>query len=257
MGAPLAIWLGALAHVSVAVRVELVEGFERAEVESIVSRLKTSLEREVPGPVVIDPKIGEACDERSTCLLDVLQRTGAEEVVLLRVIRVVTKIGLSAERVRPHTVGSIVAEATLYPELGQQTEAIDKLVGELYPKTAVPAGPRLEVAETVPKARLDAEPQGVPILPLVGLAAGLAAVGTGAGLWIGARNTEDDLRTRLAIRDSNGLISGVSLQGAQDRESSINRQRNLSAVFGVAGGVLIAADLIWFLYLTRQEGSER
>jgi hypothetical protein len=245
----LAAYLASLALGSIAIHVESAEGVDATEVESIVALMKRAIEAQASDIVSVDPRAGEACDvDRPACINSIANRMATSDVLLLRFIGVVTKIGVSAEHVRPAPAEPLEAQASLGSDPDKRWTTITKLVAALFPKQKpLPLATCPADAKAPARAAADSGPSR-PIGAYIGLAAGLAAVGIAAGIWTSQRSSEDDLRVKLALRDpTTNLIDGVSYDDAQRSLSSINTRRTISAVTGIAGAAIAIGSVVWLV----------
>lgn len=88
----------ALAGSSVALHVEDTKGLSGDDVAGLLDGLAEAIGTRVGSPLSVEREASGACDRSELCLGDIRKRTGAEEVVLLRVVGGATRIRLVASR---------------------------------------------------------------------------------------------------------------------------------------------------------------
>jgi hypothetical protein len=233
---------------SVTVHVEIGEGVPPEDVEQIAAQLARAIESRTGAETTADAGVIAACEVRPGCLEAIRRRTGADEVVLLSVVGVVTTIGLTVERFAA-SARSIQAQARLpIGDPSTRREELERLASALFPESRPPASVG-ELGEPTPVAAVQPPPPKPErsVLALVVAGGGAALLGASAALWVSQASSYDDLKRRLDQKDGDGLIVGVDYSGALSERSSIDLRRNSAAALAAAGIGAIAGGVLWWL----------
>jgi hypothetical protein len=169
--------------------------------------LARSIERRTASPAVVDERVGGECRDR--CVSAVRQRTGADEVVLLRVFRSPTLIRLVAERFKGTATPTTTASRDINNVPEYWKGALDGVAASLFPASRPRKWIEIipePVARPPSSSRLGA---WVFISGGVSVAAGATALGFG----IAARNTKNDIEGSVLFqRDYEAMASHLSDQ---------------------------------------------
>lgn len=240
------IGLGALlTQAPVVVHLQVAENVAEVEAKRIVERFAEA--SRVASGLEVQVYEGWACGDQEDCAQKLRAQTGASQIVLLRLFGGITTIGLVAE------LDGRSERASLDIEVSEERSgAIARLVKMFWREPAVrKPPPELPKVQETPPPRAIVEPPKIEesssVGPWVILGSGLALGAASAVLWATAASSRRSVDDRLAMRNSDGEISGISYSDALDAYSSINLRRNLSLAGLGAASTALAVALVWWL----------
>ena len=170
----------------------------------------------VGGAAALDDPLWPECGRRDRCVEEVRQRTGASELVYLRVLGGPTKIRLIAERLQPGRAHPPLTR-TLPRDQPSWAAELAELAAALYPEV-LPPPPEDPALVAIPPPPA---PESNAWVPLVPIGVGVAVAGVGVGFGLSSRSTRETLETTslpeaeyqdgLSKMRTHGLVANVLL----------------------------------------------
>ena len=254
-----------LVGASVALSVEQVRGVSDPDVEVFLSQLATSV-ADKAGRQTLRDRGGDECTSDDRCADQIRGRSGADEVLFVRLIGVPSRIRIVAERVSP--AGGVPRRATIDLTRNQSSWAssLDGLALNLFPdppadardkredlgyRLAVasqaqaaepPAAPPAPTAAAAPpeavrvEAQVEAEAEGGSVWPWVLIGSSVAVTGVGVYFGVKSQQARDDGTTQA--------LPGDQVDDYNDRIKANGLAANI--LWGTAGAML-TAGIVWLI----------
>ncbi|MBK6683772.1 MAG: hypothetical protein IPG45_04810 [Deltaproteobacteria bacterium] len=213
----------------VGLHLEQVAELSLEDATAVAIQLGQALEPRVGGPANLDDPLWPECGRGDRCADEVRQRTGAAELVYLRVLGGPTKIRVIAERLQPGQPHPPITR-TLPRDQPSWAQELAELATALYPEV-LPAPPPEPALVALPPAPAPAANRWVPLVPI---GVGVALAGVGVGFGLSSRSARDTLETTslsdeeyqqgLSTMQTHGLVANLLLG---------------TAVVAVAAGVVL------------------
>jgi hypothetical protein len=215
------------------VHVEDVRGVSADDESAILAAFSRAIETRSGRKGSIDLA---GCKKKDRCAAELAERSGAEDVVFVRMIGVPTRVRILVERQPQKTA----AEADLPRSRDGWEPVLAGLAEALFPEakprseTVATVGPKPEPPRVKPEPAPAVEPESSSLLPWIAFGAGAVALSVGTGFGLSSRDARDDARSRPHSDMENDALS--------DRAIGHGLAANVmfgTAVIAVGAGVLL------------------
>jgi hypothetical protein len=232
--------LGLLAGATV-VRVDVAENLPIETAHRIATTLAAAIEHDTGRTAVAETRPTGDC-ATDACVAEIRARTGAEDVVLLRLYRAISTIGLFAQVAggRPHKVELDADEATWAP-------ALSALAIELFPRKARSSARTVAAPHEAPPPPAATPPS--PILPAIAVSLGGALTAASITLFVAADRRRSEIDGEIERGTVDGIIYGISHADAARRYDRVNAEVWAGIGLGVGAGALLLTGIVWWLLL--------
>lgn len=208
---------------------------------TIARTMGDSITRETGLDCTVDDTVWSQCSDTPSCVADVAARTGAIDVVLLRLYGARTKVLVVAERFTPRAEAPLRVEESMPRDEEKWRGALEAIARKLFAGSKPVTPPLGDVApeDPVSSARSTAyrEDGGGPWVWL-SFGAGLTALGVGIALGVSSRDARSTLREGAHTDQEIDALSGR----AKHHALAANVLFSAAAIAVVSGAILWWAE---------------
>ena len=218
---------------NVGVHVAHSAGVSESDAASVAETLARAVEERTGRRAVLDEE-ALSCTREDRCLVEIAERTGAREIVLLEIYAGPTKIRFIIERIAPPgTTPSARTELNLLRAARPWSDELGRAAATLFPEgRGMPAELDLSLERNPPELRSE-----LRLVPWFALGAATVASGIAIGLGVSARNARSDA--------AGEILMDAELERLVARSDRL--ETGTGVCLGIAAAGLITAAVVFLI----------